>query len=157
MLPARPPLRLSATDAQRPQARPASTWATDERTAPVGHARTATSEAVMWWDSCGYAPASASGASRYRSRWSARPPGSSQGRGEPVTIDQEPLDSPQGWVADHVRRYITTDGADGHLWRGAPTLVLTTLGRRSGRPRRLALIYGQDGVWRQGKAPTGGD
>ncbi len=62
-----------------------------------------------------------------------------------MTIDQEPLDSPQGWVADHVRRYIETEGADGHLWRGAPTLVLTTLGRRSGRPRRLALIYGQDG------------
>ncbi len=62
-----------------------------------------------------------------------------------MTIDQEPLDSPQGWVADHVRRYIATNGEDGHIWRGAPTLILTTLGRRSGKPRRLALIYGQDG------------
>jgi len=62
-----------------------------------------------------------------------------------MTIDQEPIDSPTGWVAEHVQRYIATDGADGHIWRGAPTLILTTLGRRSGKPRRLALIYGQDG------------
>ena len=62
-----------------------------------------------------------------------------------MTIDQEPLDSPQGWVAEHVRRYIETNGEDGYWWRGAPTLILTTLGRHSGKPRRLALIYGQDG------------
>jgi deazaflavin-dependent oxidoreductase (nitroreductase family) len=60
-------------------------------------------------------------------------------------MEQEPVDSPTGWVASHVRRYIETDGKDGHIWRGAPTLILTTLGRRSGKPRRLALIYGQDG------------
>jgi deazaflavin-dependent oxidoreductase (nitroreductase family) len=62
-----------------------------------------------------------------------------------VTIDQEPIDSPQGWVAEHVHRYIETNGEDGHIWKGAPTLILTVLGRRSGKPRRLALIYGQDG------------
>jgi len=62
-----------------------------------------------------------------------------------MTIDQEPIDSPQGWVAEHVKRYIATNGEDGYIWRGAPTLILTTLGRRSGKPRRLALIYGQDG------------
>ena len=62
-----------------------------------------------------------------------------------MSIDQEPIDSPQGWVADHVRRYIETNGEEGHLWRGAPTLIITVLGRRSGKPRRLALIYGQDG------------
>ncbi len=62
-----------------------------------------------------------------------------------MTIDQEPIDSPRGWVAEHVKRYIATNGEDGHMWRGAPTLILTTLGRRSGKPRRLALIYGQDG------------
>ncbi len=61
-----------------------------------------------------------------------------------MTIDQEPIDSPQRWVAEHVQRYIETNGEDGHIWRGAPTLILTTLGRRSGKPRRLALIYGQD-------------
>ncbi len=62
-----------------------------------------------------------------------------------MSFDQEPIDSPQGWVADHVRRYLETDGEDGHIWRGVPTLILTTLGRRSGKPRRLALIYGRDG------------
>ena len=58
---------------------------------------------------------------------------------------EEPLDSARDWVAEHARRYVATDGADGHLWRGYPTLVLTTTGRRSGRPRRQMLIYGRDG------------
>lgn len=62
-----------------------------------------------------------------------------------MTTNPEPLDSPMDWVAEHVRRYIETDGADGHIWRGAPTLILTTRGRRSGQRRRLALIYGRDG------------
>ena len=61
-----------------------------------------------------------------------------------MTLDQKPIDSPQNWVAEHVQRYIETNGEDGYWWRGAPTLILTTLGRRSGKPRRLALIYGQD-------------
>ncbi|HVR28796.1 MAG TPA: nitroreductase family deazaflavin-dependent oxidoreductase, partial [Thermoanaerobaculia bacterium] len=38
-----------------------------------------------------------------------------------------------------------TNGADGHIWRGVPTLLLTTTGRRSGEPRLLPLIYGRDG------------
>jgi deazaflavin-dependent oxidoreductase (nitroreductase family) len=58
---------------------------------------------------------------------------------------EETLDSPVGWVAEHTRRYVESDGADGHLWRGVPTLLLTTTGRRSGKPRRTALIYGRDG------------
>jgi deazaflavin-dependent oxidoreductase (nitroreductase family) len=62
-----------------------------------------------------------------------------------MTLEQEPIDNARDWVAEHVRRYVETDGADGHLWRGVPTLVLTTLGRRSGQARRLALIYGTDG------------
>ena len=49
-------------------------------------------------------------------------------------------------LSDHVRRYVESNGADGHFWRkGAPTLVLTTIGRRSGEPRSTALIYGRDG------------
>jgi deazaflavin-dependent oxidoreductase (nitroreductase family) len=40
---------------------------------------------------------------------------------------------------------VETDGAEGHLWRGVPTLLLTTIGRRSGRARRTPLIYGRDG------------
>lgn len=49
------------------------------------------------------------------------------------------------WIADHLRRYIATNGADGHIWRGVPTLLLTTKGRKSGAPRTLPLIYGKDG------------
>jgi deazaflavin-dependent oxidoreductase (nitroreductase family) len=58
----------------------------------------------------------------------------------------EVLDSPEGWVARHIRRYLESDGAKGHEWRpGVYTLLLTTRGRRSGRWRRTALIYGRDG------------
>jgi deazaflavin-dependent oxidoreductase (nitroreductase family) len=57
----------------------------------------------------------------------------------------EPLDNAFPWVAEHTRRYVASDGADGHLWNGVTTLVLTTTGRRSGRQRRNALIYGRYG------------
>jgi deazaflavin-dependent oxidoreductase (nitroreductase family) len=61
-------------------------------------------------------------------------------------VSQEEIhDSPTGWVASHIRRYVATDGEDGHIDRGLPTLLLTTRGRRSGQLRRTALIYGQDG------------
>jgi len=59
--------------------------------------------------------------------------------------EEEILDSPTGWVATHIRRYVETDGKQGHLYHGLPTLLLTTRGRRSGKLRRTALIYGQDG------------
>ena len=58
---------------------------------------------------------------------------------EPVIVD-----SPTEWVADHIRRYVETGGADGHIWRGVPTLLLTTVGRKTGISRRTALIYGTD-------------
>lgn len=54
-------------------------------------------------------------------------------------------DSPVDWVARHIQRYVETDGAEGHIWQGVPTLLLTTLGRKSGQWRRTALIYGADG------------
>lgn len=57
----------------------------------------------------------------------------------------EIYDSPRDWVAEHIRSYVATGGRDGHLWRGMPTLLLTTRGRRSGKLRRTALIYGRDG------------
>ncbi|MEV6910395.1 nitroreductase family deazaflavin-dependent oxidoreductase [Amycolatopsis sp. NPDC051071] len=43
---------------------------------------------------------------------------------------------------EHVRRYEETDGEVGHDWeKGAPCLVLTTKGRKSGEDRKSALIY----------------
>ncbi|GAA3932573.1 hypothetical protein GCM10023085_12390 [Actinomadura viridis] len=58
---------------------------------------------------------------------------------------EEPLDSPTDWVAEHIRAYVETDGREGHLYQGWPTLLLTTRGRRTGRARRTALVYGRDG------------
>jgi len=56
-----------------------------------------------------------------------------------------------GWIRDHMKRYIESDGRDGHMWDASsaggsgifPTLLLTTRGRRSGEPRMLPLIYGE--------------
>ncbi|MFC5183500.1 nitroreductase family deazaflavin-dependent oxidoreductase [Actinomadura harenae] len=56
----------------------------------------------------------------------------------------EVFDSPTQWVADHIRTYLDTGGTQGHLYQGWPTLLLTTRGRRSGKLRRTALIYGRD-------------
>jgi deazaflavin-dependent oxidoreductase (nitroreductase family) len=58
---------------------------------------------------------------------------------------EQVYDSPTGWVNEHIRRYVDSDGEDGHDWRGVPTLLLTTVGRKTGRRRRSALIYGRDG------------
>lgn len=46
---------------------------------------------------------------------------------------------------EHIRRYRETDGEEGYLWNGVPTLLLTTTGRRTGEPRTSALIFGRDG------------
>lgn len=61
------------------------------------------------------------------------------------TSREEVFDSPRGWVARHIERYVETDGRQGHRWRGVNTLLLTTRGRRTGKRRRTALIYGRDG------------
>lgn len=62
-----------------------------------------------------------------------------------MTRREEILDNPRGWVAQHIRRYVETDGKQGHRWSGVRTLPLTTRCRKSGRLRRTALIYGRDG------------
>jgi deazaflavin-dependent oxidoreductase (nitroreductase family) len=56
------------------------------------------------------------------------------------------------WIKDHLARYLATDGADGYLWdaglgggRRVPTLLLTTVGRKSGRVLTLPLIFGRWG------------
>ena len=59
-----------------------------------------------------------------------------------MTTQPSIIDSPTEWVADHITRYVETNGEDGHMWRGVPTLLLTTTGRKSGALRRTALIYG---------------
>lgn len=46
---------------------------------------------------------------------------------------------------EHVRRYVETNGEEGHIWSGATALILTTTGRRSGEERSTPLIYGRHG------------
>ncbi|MDH3214155.1 MAG: nitroreductase family deazaflavin-dependent oxidoreductase [Myxococcales bacterium] len=71
------------------------------------------------------------------------------------------------WIRDHIRRYLDSDGADGHMWDSSvvggpglvPTLLLTTTGRKSGTPQTLPLIYGKAGdgyaiVASKGGAPS---
>lgn len=60
---------------------------------------------------------------------------------------------------DHVRAYRESGGDIGYLWNGVPTLLLTVTGRRTGRQRTSALIFGRDGadylvVASKGGAPT---
>jgi deazaflavin-dependent oxidoreductase (nitroreductase family) len=62
-----------------------------------------------------------------------------------MTSEPTIIDSPSDWVADHIRLYVETNGEEGHIWRGVPTLLLTVTGRKSGALRRTALIYGRIG------------
>jgi deazaflavin-dependent oxidoreductase (nitroreductase family) len=79
----------------------------------------------------------------------AREPGAESG---PPTADSEGSvyslsdDIDYSLIGDeHVRVYRETDGATGYEWNGAPTLLLTTTGRRTGTPRTSALIFARDG------------
>ena len=57
------------------------------------------------------------------------------------------------WIGEHLRRYVESNGTDGHMWDSTPiggpgllpTLLLTTTGRRSGQPIIMPLIYGEAG------------
>jgi deazaflavin-dependent oxidoreductase (nitroreductase family) len=60
---------------------------------------------------------------------------------------------------EHVQRYQETNGEVGYLWNGAPTLLLTTKGRKTGKSRTTPLIFARDAeryliVASQGGAPT---
>jgi deazaflavin-dependent oxidoreductase (nitroreductase family) len=78
-------------------------------------------------------------------------------------VDVANLDNPvdptgDDWRAEHIERYLATDGEDGYWWRpGVPTLLLTTVGRRSGRAYRTPLIFGRDGDRLVVVASKGGD
>jgi deazaflavin-dependent oxidoreductase (nitroreductase family) len=73
-----------------------------------------------------------------------------------MTPEEKVYDSPRGWVSRHISQYVETDGRKGHRWQGVPTLLLTTRGRKSGKLRRTALIYGGDGDRYLVVASTGG-
>ncbi|MCC8243225.1 nitroreductase family deazaflavin-dependent oxidoreductase [Saccharothrix luteola] len=54
-------------------------------------------------------------------------------------------DSPRDLIAEQTRKYLASNGAEGHESNGIYTLVLATTGRKSGIPRRTCLIYGTAG------------
>ena len=60
-----------------------------------------------------------------------------------MTSEQSRHEQPE-WIADHMKRYLDTDGEDGHLFNGVPTLLLTTTGRKSGDKIQTPLIYGEN-------------
>src|SRR5271163_23532 len=81
--------------------------------------------------------------------------------------DQNEPSGLPAWIRDHLSRYLATDGADGYLWDASvgggkgmiPTLLLTTVGRKSGKVLTLPLIFGRSGpnyvvVASKGGAPT---
>ncbi|MFZ5912812.1 MAG: nitroreductase family deazaflavin-dependent oxidoreductase [Pseudomonadota bacterium] len=59
------------------------------------------------------------------------------------------------WIKTHLRTYLESGGEEGHLWPSGikqgegpahiPTLLLTTVGRKSGKQRILPLLYGKVG------------
>ncbi len=65
-------------------------------------------------------------------------------------IDQLVEDSKSGWIAEHRKLYLS-DGEAGHMWDSAPaggpglvpTLLLFTVGRKSGNESIMPLIYGE--------------
>ena len=67
--------------------------------------------------------------------------------------DLEATGKPPAWVAEHLRRYRDSGGAEGHLFDATiagvpgfvPCLLLTTTGRRSGEKRTSPLFYGTAG------------
>ena len=69
-----------------------------------------------------------------------------------MTDSSAPKELPS-WIQDHLSRYLATNGEDGYLWDASlgggkglvPTLLLTTVGRKSGRVLTLPLIFGQSG------------
>lgn len=71
----------------------------------------------------------------------------------------EYVPSPQQWVADQVRLYEGTDGAEGAELRGMPVVIVTHRGRKTGSIRKAPLMRVADGdayvlVGSRGGAPT---
>lgn len=78
---------------------------------------------------------------------------------EKIDLDKVVSDLESGkrpdFVAAHLRTYLESGGKEGHLWDASvageglgptPTLLLTTIGRKSGQKRTTPLIYGAVGA-----------
>lgn len=66
-------------------------------------------------------------------------------------MSSQPQSKLSQWVQDHMTAYLLTDGAAGHWYdasaKGGPrivaSLLLTTIGRKSGHELQLPLFYGE--------------
>src|SRR6476660_5314637 len=88
--------------------------------------------------------------------WSARPASVGTEQFMPLTGDYEP--STASWARRQAERYEASEGAEAHDLRGRPIIVLTSVGARTGKLRKTALMrVEQDGdyavVASQGGAP----
>ena len=64
----------------------------------------------------------------------------------PLTGEYEP--SPWDWVSEQVQQYEATDGKEGGTLEGAPCVILTTKGRKTGKLRKSPLMrIEHDGVY----------
>ena len=75
----------------------------------------------------------------------------------PLTGEYEP--SPSEWVRMQVETYEKTDGAEGADLAGIPVVIVTSVGRKSGKLRKTPLMRGEHegsyvAVASQGGAPT---
>ncbi len=61
-----------------------------------------------------------------------------------MPLDGEYEPSPWDWVADQVKLYEETGGAEGNEMKGLPIIVLTTRGARSGKLRKTPLMRVSD-------------
>ena len=64
----------------------------------------------------------------------------------PLTGEYEP--STAGWARAQAELYEATDGAEGNEMRGRPVIILTSVGAKSGKLRKTALMRVEhDGVY----------
>lgn len=56
----------------------------------------------------------------------------------PLTGEYAP--STDAWARRHAERYEATDGANGYLLRGRPCVILTSVGAKTGKLRKTALM-----------------
>jgi len=78
---------------------------------------------------------------------------------EPGSSPDTPIDATAGWIAGHIAAYEAEGDDYPTMDNGAPLLLLTTKGSKSGLWRRTVLIYGEHNgsyvlVASQGGAPV---
>jgi deazaflavin-dependent oxidoreductase (nitroreductase family) len=62
-----------------------------------------------------------------------------------VKTSDELLERIRAGAARHLADYVENEGGSAFIYKGAPILILTAVGRKSGEPRSTPLIFGRDG------------